>query len=331
MILAMAQAWLVGAAIGMAAPSAEWSPDVFDYDHPARLEVQDAPDPGKLRVPGAALKYLTFKDTRGEDVPVLIATPKGSGPFPTAVLVHGYTSSKDQVTSMVAGRLLERGFATIALDLPMHGARTGPPEELFTEPDARKTYARLVQAVVDIRQVIDLAESRKELDTSKGVYLVGYSMGGWLAALAGGAERRVAAMVLMVPVSEAKPPTAKPEPKPKDEPKPLLDVYPALRPTGAIAHFAPRPVLIQAGELDGYLRKSAVDALIAAARQPKELRWYPCGHILNEKALAEAGAWLADRASGKKVEAKAGSEGKPAARPRPEGAKERKRDGAKRK
>ena len=296
------------AALSAAPP--EWSPEIFDYDRPARLEVKDAPDPDKHSVPGATEHLLTFKDVRGQEVPVLITLPKGRAPYPVMVLVHGYTSSKEQATSLVAGRFVERGFAVLALDLPMHGARPGPPEALFDEHDPGKSYDLLVQAVVDIRQLIDLAESRKELDTSKGVYLVGYSMGGWLAALAGGAERRVSAMILMVPISEATPlnpkaqPKGKTPPKPKNEPAPLLDKYPNLRPTGAIARFAPRPVLIQAGELDGYLRKSAVDALLAAARQPKELRWYPCGHILNDAALTDAAAWLTDRANGKEVQVK---------------------------
>lgn len=313
------------------APSSEWSPEVFDYDRPARFEVQDTPDPGKLRLPGITQQYLTFKDVRGQDVPVLIAMPKGRGPFPAIVLVHGYTSTKEQVTSLVAARLLQRGFATVALDLPMHGARPGPPEGLFADPDTSKVYERLVQAVVDVRQVIDLVESRKDLDTSKGVSLVGYSMGGWLAALAGGADRRVSAMILMVPVSEARPPDTKTPKSSKDEPKPLLEAYPVLRPTGAIAHFGPRPVLIQAGKLDGYLRKSAVDALLAAARQPKEVRWYSCGHILNDKALAEAAEWLVERIRSTAGGAKAAGDGKPAAGSRQEGAKEQKQDGAKRK
>jgi uncharacterized protein len=330
----------LGSLLILTAPAAppEWTPEVFDYDRPAQLDVRDLPDPGPPNIPTATRQQqLVFKDLRGEDVPVLITYPKGSGPFPVAILVHGFTSSKEQVTSLVAARLLQRGFATVAADLPMHGARQGPPEALFEDTDSKKVYAHLVQAVVDIRQTIDLLERRRELDTSKGVYLVGYSMGGWLAALAGGAERRVLAMILMVPVSEATPvkppPKAKGAAKPKDEPKPLLDAYPVLRPTGAIAHLNPRPVLIQAGELDGYLRKSAVDALLAAAHQPKELRWYPCGHILNDRAVADAAEWLFARLNGEELTVKPEpeQEKKPAARVQKEGAKERKREGAKKK
>jgi dienelactone hydrolase len=273
--------------------SEEWSPEVFDYDRPARFEVRDVPDPGKLRIAGAAQQYFVFRDTHGQDVPVLIAKPKRGGPFPAVVLVHGYTSSKEQVTDLLGPELLRRGFATIAPDLPMHGARPGPPAALFADKDPKKIYDHLVQSVVDIRQAIDLVEAQKNLDTSKGVYMVGYSMGGWLAALAAGADRRVSAMVLMVPISEAAPLDPRVRPAHKDTHKLLLDRFPALRPTGAIARLSPRPVLIQAGELDGFLRKGSVDALLEAAGQPKQLRWYHCGHILSQKALAEAGDWLA--------------------------------------
>jgi len=196
---------------------------------------------------------------------------------------------------------------------------------MFIEADPAATRGHVIQAVMDVRQVMDLAESRKELETSKGIFVVGYSMGGWIAALTGGADRRASAMVLMVPVSEAAPvdteagrspvtranagqartsragagkkPTAeaKVDSSRVRGQKLLLDRYLDLRPTGAIARFSPRPVLIQAGTMDVYLPREPVEGLFAAAGRPKELRWYPAGHILPEKAMEETADWLVAR------------------------------------
>lgn len=296
-------------ALHVALAGPDWSPDVFDYNRPARLDVRDSKDPGRVKVARATHQHLVFRNLDGQDVPALITLPrKGRPPFPVVMLVHAYASTREQVTHYIAPAMLERGFATIAIDLPMHGDRPGPPTSLFSEEDPKKSHDQLVRAVTDLRQAIDLAESRRELDTSRGIYMVGYSMGGWLAALAAGADRRVSALVLMVPVSEAGPRGLPVRPKDGKVERPLLDEFPNLRPTGAVAHFAPRPVLIQAGRLDLHLPKAPVDALYAAAREPKELRWYDSGHVLPDKAIEEAANWLLQRAAGH--ETNAGGAGK---------------------
>jgi len=282
----------IALALFTALAGADWSPNAFDYNRPPRLKVQEVEKSGGIKVARATQQHLVFRNVAGQEVPALLTLPRGRAPFPVVVLVHGYASSGEHITHYLAPELVGRGFATLAIDLPMHGERPGPPKSLFAEGDPKKTHRQLAQAVIDLRQAIDLAESRKELDTSGGVFLVGYSMGSWLATLTSAADRRVSALVLMSPVSEAVPADARGRRQERSPQKPLLERFPDLRPTEAIARFAPRPVLIQAGNLDLYLPKEPVDALFAAAREPKELRWYDSSHILPPLAVEEATNWL---------------------------------------
>lgn len=293
---------VLGAAVARPVSAAEpaWSPNVYDYDRPARFEVREAPESERGRFAGSVQRRFVFRGVKGQDVPVLVTLPPGPGPFPAVVLVHGFCSSKEQVTLHVGRALLARGFACVAADLPLHGERPGPPAGLFVEDNLARTRDQVVQAVIEIRQAVDFAETRRELDTSKGVGLVGYSMGGWLAALVAGAERRVNALVLMVPVSEAARLDG-PVKSAAGRGKALLERYKDLRPTGAIARLSPRPVLILAGQRDLYLPKEAAETLRAAALDPRELRIYDAGHILPDQAVQEAAQWLADRRAGPAV------------------------------
>ena len=51
--------------------------------------------------------------------------------------------------------------------------------------------------------------------------------------------------------------------------------------------------MLQNGTRDSLTPRGDVLALYAAARKPKELRWYPAGHDLNEAATAYRLQWLA--------------------------------------
>jgi len=279
-----------------AVASDDWSPEGFDYDRPIRLDIRDDPQELTNRVVGTRQQQVIFKDRAGDDVPVLITLPgKGRGPFPVVVLVHGFSSHKQQVTRQLGRALTDRGFACLAPDMPYHGHRPGPPQKLFTTTQPSQARDNIVQAIQDIRQTIDLAEARRELRASKGVGLIGYSMGAWFGTLAGASERRIKAMVLMVGGSAAV--DASKEPKTANqndaEQLDLFRRFVAIRPLEAIGEFAPRPLLMQNGKQDSLVPIDQAKALYDAARKPKEHRWYDASHLLNRKACQEAADWLA--------------------------------------
>lgn len=279
---------------GTSAPAdEEWRPEVFDYDRPIRLDVHEEAAPSDQRVAGARQDGFVFKNVRDEEVHVLLTRPgRGAGPFPVVILLHGFGGNRVEVTHRVAPELIAKGFACLALDLPFHGARGAKPRELFVEDDPEKTFRHIVHSVMDTRQAIDFAESRKELDTSKGVFLVGYSMGAWFGALTGAAERRVEAMILMVGGSAAEEESTGREAPSARGQQDVLQRYVAIRPLDAIPGFAPRPILMQNGRRDLLVPEERARALYRAAKPPKELRWYDSGHLLPTKAYEDAAEWL---------------------------------------
>ncbi len=294
LVTVLAAGLLVFAMEAQAARNDEWSPLPFDYDPPARLEVRDSQTRAPYKILGTKQIEVVFHDVRGHDVPVLMTMPEGrDGPFPLVVLVHGFGSNKEEVSRQLAGPLTRRGFACIAPDMPGHGERPGKPMDMFG-PNRRTAYENVVQSVKDVRQTMDLAETRRELDTSNGVYLAGYSMGSWIGTLAGCADRRVKAMVLMVggSATTGAKDTKDDAPALKERIE-LVHHYPAVRHNLALPTFAPRPVLLMNGKKDPMVPAERAKILFESAGQPKEQRWYDSGHLLPVEAYRDAAEWLA--------------------------------------
>jgi uncharacterized protein len=287
-----------------------WSADPFRYDRPAKLVVEettptvaqsdwhsrpppmkaDEPDPvatgpAKPRaVEHMSILRLRFKDADGEVVPVLLCTPRDKkGPFPVVVAVHGLTSNKAQVCAQVAPGLTKRGFAVIAPDMPRHGERPGDPYSVLDHSNPIRSFQLARRAINDVRQTIDLAESRPELDTAGGVVLVGYSMGSWINSVVGPADDRVRAMVLMVGGAMDIPPAAL-----------LLPQVAAIDPRLAIAHFVGRPLLLLNAKQDHIVKPDMAERLFNACPEPKRQVWYDCGHLLTTDAYEDAAKWIAD-------------------------------------
>jgi dienelactone hydrolase len=285
-----------------------WDAKWFAYDKPSRLAVEEstptadqvnfwkrpeqmskaAPAP-KVTGPATPLTVgdmdivrLRFQDVEGGVVSALLCKPHGKpGPFPVVIATHGYTSNKAQVCAQVAPELTKRGFAVLAADMPCHGERPGSNHDIMDKSDWLKAFKTWRQAVVDDRQLLDLAEQRDDLDTRKGMILLGYSMGSWISSVVGPADPRVKAMVLMVGGAADVPPAALRIPQ-----------VAATDPRLAIKHFAGRPVLMLNGRTDFIVNSNMTRLLWEAAPQPKQQTWYESGHLLPSEAYVDAAEWI---------------------------------------
>jgi dienelactone hydrolase len=285
-----------------------WDAKWFDYERPEALVVEETtPTPGQIdytmrpaqvKMKPEALKptetkakprtaggmdivHLRYVDAERDVVTALLCTPQGKkGSFPIVVALHGLTSHKAQVVAQVGPALVEKGFAVLAPDLPRHGERPGDPRSVVQMREPAEALRLFRQAVVDVRQLMDLADTRPELDTRNGVVLAGYSMGSWISSVVGPADERVRAMVLMVGGAHETHPAAL-----------LIPQVAATDPRLAIAHFAGKPVLMLAGKTDYVVTPQMVKRLYAAAAEPKEIVWYDCGHLLIPEAYQKAAEW----------------------------------------
>jgi len=195
------------------------------------------------------------------------------------LLLHGFGSSKEQLSNSAGRALARRGIASLAIDLPLHGARAGGVEELTL----RSPLTLVRNWRLAIREAGDAIQSLAEhpaIDPRR-LGLVGYSLGAYLGVIVAAENPRVRALVLAAGGD-------------LPERTPFASLVRAMAdPARAVRALAGRPLLMVNGRYDRTVRPEQARALFEAAGEPKEIRWYPGGHWPPQSVIDEAAAWLA--------------------------------------
>jgi cephalosporin-C deacetylase-like acetyl esterase len=124
--------------------------------------------------------------------------PQGRGPAPLVILLHGMGDHSVIPCKLLAKSLAGNGTACVILYLLLHSSRL--PEHMkqqypvFTPEEWFQIYRT---SVVEVRQVIDWAINREEIDGNK-IAVLGISFGGFVSAIAMGIDERVGAGVFIV-------------------------------------------------------------------------------------------------------------------------------------
>ncbi len=267
---------------------------------------------------------IIIETTRAADIPVLTISREGARDQPVVFFIHGFNGNKD--TGAELGLLLARaGFFFVALDGPMHGERTDPRREQTYDPRAEHVYPwdtgldtfflmleLVVQTGRDIDRLIDAFAADPRADTAR-VGVTGLSYGGMAAFYAAAFLPRVQAAVPMIShpsfTSRWLDVTAEAASYERwsVQMAAVQDITDRraewLRqhdPAAFLLSFAPRPLLIQVGDLDTDMPKSyAVQAVRglqpAYAAHPGRLKltvYDGVAHRLTREMLEENGAWF---------------------------------------
>jgi uncharacterized protein len=232
-------------------------------------------------VPGGRQLRLTYRLDDGHRVPGILLLPHASGTVPAVIMLHGYSSRKEVMADAIGGALLERGVASLAVDLPLHGTRSDPVQaQSLRNPLALAQHWR--QALDDVRIGLHYLTARKEVDGAR-IGIVGYSMGAFLATVLSADEPLIRAVVLAAGGD-----------LPRGTPFAAVARM-AADPLKSVKRLAGRPLLMVNGRRDTTVTPEQAQRLFDAAQQPKELRWWDAGHYLPAEATAGAADWLRDR------------------------------------
>ena len=123
--------------------------------------------------------------------------PKAEKKTPLTILVHGMGDHSVIPCKLLTRALLEQGVACFILYLTVHSRRM--PKAMhdhlaYLSPEEWFQCYRI--SVIDIRQVVDWAYNRNELDATQIVTL-GISFGGFISAIAMGIDARIKAGVFI--------------------------------------------------------------------------------------------------------------------------------------
>ena len=124
--------------------------------------------------------------------------PRRVAHAPLAILLHGMGDSSVVPCKLLARTLVGKGIACFILYLVFHSSRM--PEAIrnrlpILTPD--EWFESYQISVIDVRQVIDWASGRAEINKGQ-VAAIGISFGGFISAIAMGVDKRIGAGVFLV-------------------------------------------------------------------------------------------------------------------------------------
>ncbi|MCE2901411.1 MAG: alpha/beta hydrolase family protein [Gemmatimonas sp.] len=229
---------------------------------------------------GHRLEAVTLTSTSGMTVPMLVKRPLEERPAPLVLILGGHATGRD------AARLIPdtRGRVIVALSYPYAGPhRLKGLEVLEWAPHIR-------QALHDTPPAIQLALDwllRQPWVDAREVHGVGASLGTPFMTVAAAIDARITHVwsvhgagrsrdLLAHNARESMPSLFAPLAGT------LADVIvggPYLTPELWVARVAPRPFTMINATEDERLPRAAIEALYAAAHEPKQLVWLPGQHV----------------------------------------------------
>jgi pimeloyl-ACP methyl ester carboxylesterase len=184
--------------------------------------------------------------------------------------------------------LAQSGVVSLLVDTPWAA------EDWFPKRNAARDYEFTVEMTSRVRRALDVLLAQPGVDTTR-VAIVGHDFGAMWGALAAADDPRVTHLVFMAGAPSFADWylfTPKREGAEKDA---FVEQLAPLAPAGAVARFSPRPVLLQFGTNDKFIKNEAAQAMAAAVPGPKTMKTYEFEHELTYQARLDRLAWLKEQ------------------------------------
>lgn len=239
---------------------------------------------------GVSREHVTYQSTPGVRVTSRVYRASGgTAATPWLIFLHGGGGAGKDVPgyALTSAFMARAGWNVLAMDLQYFGERR---TDLLTTYQEQEKHARLynnqatylawiAQSVKDVGRAVDYLVTERGADPAR-ISLVGFSRGAQVALIAGAAEKRLRAVVVLYGGH--------------------FDYYesghlPAACPANYIGRISPRPLLLVNGRQDeDFIRIPSVEPMHRLARQPRQIIWLDTGHQLpGEDAMASVMKWLA--------------------------------------
>ena len=158
------------------------------------------------------------------------------------------------------------------------------------EDDARNS----AEEVVNTRRAIDWFWTQSNIDMKRFAY-VGHDFGGMYGVLAGSLDQRPTHYVVMAATPRF-PDWYLYRPKLEGEDREaFIRQMAEIDPIVHVPNLSPAGLFFQFATDDFHVPKERAEEFFAAAKHPKEMKWYEAGHGLNEDATHDRKAWLKEK------------------------------------
>lgn len=218
--------------------------------------------------------------------------PEGDGSYAAILYVHWYepesidshrTQFEEEAKEMARSGAVCISIETLWSDRDFFLKRT-------QEDDRRNS----MEEVVNIRRAMDLLLSQSKVDIKRFAY-VGHDFGGMYGVLAGSLDQRPTHYVVMASTPRF-PDWYLYLPRLEGEPREsFIRAMSEIDPITHVPNLSPAGVFFQFATDDFHVPKERAEEFFAAAKDPKEMKWYEAKHGLNEQATHDRKAWLKQR------------------------------------
>jgi len=255
---------------------------MFNYDQTKPLDVKTTATEMRGDVTVNTISYSS--PVTGKPIGAYLVVPSGNGPFPAIEYVHWYdpsqpNSNKTEFQDEAVMMAQKYGVESILVDT------------MWSDPDwynkgrsLDSDYDDAIRQVIELRHGLDVLLAQPNVDASRVGY-VGHDFGAMYGALLSGVDHRAKVYVFIAGASDFNEWML----FGVDDSTPGLADYKAkmetIAPTAFVGLATPSAIYFQAGTQDKYTPQSDVDAFLAAANEPKDIKMYRSGHAMNTSEI----------------------------------------------
>lgn len=257
-----------------------------------KLESKDVRVIGRRAEDGVESQLMVIQTPFGYRRSAELYSPQDGEPHAAILYIHWYEPESPNSN--------RSQFVEEAKELARAGATSLLVETMWSDPDffLKRTQAddirNSIEEAVNTYRAIDLLLSQPAIDP-KRFALVGHDFGGMYGVLAGSVDLRPTHYVVMAATPRF-PDWYLYGPKLDEEAREaFIRQFSELDPLTHIPDLSPAPVLFQFGTDDPHVPQKRAEEFFAAAREPKEMRWYESGHGLNADATSDRKLWLREK------------------------------------
>jgi len=254
-----------------------------------KLESKDVRVLGKRVQDGMESQLLVIETPFGYRRVAEMLRPEGDASLAAVLYVHWY--EPESISSH------RTQFEEEAKELARFGAICLSIETLWSDRDfflkrtQKEDMQNSIEEVVNIRRALDLLLSQPNVDAKRVAY-VGHDFGGMYGVLAGSLDQRPTHYVVMAATPRF-PDWYLYLPRLEGEAREtFIRQMVEIDPITHVPNLSPASVFFQFATDDFHVPKERAEEFFAAAKEPREMKWYEAQHGLNEIATQDRKAWL---------------------------------------
>ncbi len=255
---------------------------MFNYDQSMPLDVTETATEMRGDVTVKTISYSS--PVTSKPIGAYLVVPAGDGPFAAIEYVHWYdpaepTSNKTEFLDEAVMMAQKYGVESILVDT------------MWSDPDwygkgrtLDSDYDDAIRQVIELRHGLDVLLAQPNVDAERVAY-VGHDFGAMYGTLLSAVDSRAKAYVFIAGASDFNNWML----FGVDDNTPGLADYKAkmetIAPIKLIPLTSPAAIYFQYGTQDQYTNQPEIDAFLAAANEPKDIKMYRSDHAMGSAAI----------------------------------------------